>query len=100
MPSARVSTTSVGFRSGTLIVIGPRPRIRSAHAAVLNQAEALSLEILEVERPASVPLDDLRVRNALFLEALLPPAQGLVVGNAQPRTRDAVRAPLFRCHSP
>src|SRR6478609_8290116 len=50
--------------------------------AVIDEAQALALEILEVEDEPSVALDDLRVRDAEVPEALLPPGERVGSGHA------------------
>jgi hypothetical protein len=65
--------------------------MRLAGPAVVDQAKALPLEILEVERLARVALDDVAVSDAFLFEALLPPLQTLLAGDTQPSARDAVR---------
>ena len=51
--------------------------MRLAGAAVIDQAQALALGILEVERQAPVALGDLAVRHAVLGEALAPPVERL-----------------------
>src|SRR3954451_743441 len=74
--------------------------MRLAGAAVIDEAEALPLEILEVERLAHVALDDVAVSDAFLFEALLPPLQTLLAGDTQPSARDAVRTSLLGLHRP
>ena len=64
-----VSTASVGFRSGTLMMTGPRPadliafrhralvpRVPFADAAIIDQHQALAFEILEIDGDAAIAL--------------------------------------------
>src|SRR4051794_3802844 len=76
------------------------PGMRLTCTTVVNQTEALTLKVLKVERPASVPLHDVAVRNTLFHEAPLPPAQAILASDAQPCARDAARAAPLGCHWP
>jgi hypothetical protein len=68
-----------------------------APPAVVDEAEALALRVLEIQRQAAVPLGDLGVRDAAFAEALLPPGERLRSGDPQRCPRDRVcAAPLGR----
>src|SRR5438132_3638003 len=74
--------------------------MRLTCTTVVNQAEALPLKVRKVERPASVSLHDVAVRDTLFHEAPLPPAQAILASNAQPCARDTARAAPLGCHRP
>jgi hypothetical protein len=75
----RVSTMSVFATSGTLIVIGPSPRIWCSAgtglfshgwrllAVVGDEAEPLALGVFEVEHRSAVEVCDLAVRYAQFV---------------------------------
>ncbi len=66
-----------------------------ALAAVIDQAQALALRILEVERHAAVALDDIAVRDAQIHEAGLPPGQRVLSRDPQTGAADAVNTAPF-----
>ncbi len=97
--------------SGTLIVIGPRPRIWCSAGTGLfshgwagarpsssaDEREALALRVFEVERGPAVTVDDRAVRNAEPAESFVPIAKAFRAGDAHSCPHDAVRAaPLAR----
>ncbi len=94
-------------------MIGPRPRIwygagtglRSqgwdcARTAVVHEAEALALGILEVDPEAPVALDEAAVRDAVCVEAAGPPVRASSPRDPQGRAGDAVRAPPLAADGP
>ena len=108
-----VSTASVGARSGTESVIGPSPRtwlsagnralrpgMRFARAAVVDEAQALALRVLEIERQAAVALGDLAVLDAMLVEMRAPPVERVLACDAQRGARDRMRAAALRRRRP
>jgi hypothetical protein len=63
--------------------------------AVIDEAEALALEILEVEGEPAIALDDLGLRDAQVLEALLPPGERVSARDPHGSAGDAVGAALL-----
>ena len=114
MLNTRVSSVSVGLSVGTLMTIGPRPRIwmllrhraavpgcrRIAGAAVVDEREPLALGILESQGQPAVALEDLAVRDLGFVEALRPPFQRGFTVHAQAGADDAARAAALARHGP
>ena len=66
--------------------------MRRPVAAVVDEAEALAFEILEIERRPAVALADLLLRHAEGDEPLPPPGKRAGSGHAQARAHDAARA--------
>jgi hypothetical protein len=68
---------------------------RLALPAIVDEAEALALEVLEVKGEASIALDDIGVDHAQLLEALLPPGERGGARDPHGSAGDAVRAALL-----
>jgi hypothetical protein len=94
---------------GTLITIGPRPRIchSSRHwapvpfgrwitlSAIVDEGEALSFRVFEQEGQAAIPLDNVTVLHALLVETRRPPRQCFAPVYTQAATDDAARSPAL-----
>src|ERR1044072_133753 len=76
------------------------PRVCVARAAVIDQAQALALRILEVEREAPIALGDLACFRARGAEMLLPPLEAFRAGNAQRGASERMRATLLARRRP
>src|SRR5688500_17325033 len=59
------------------------PRMGLALPAIVDEAQALAFEILEIEREPTVTLDDLIAAHVQAVEAVLPPLQGLLAVHTQ-----------------
>src|ERR1700687_2502143 len=101
-----VSTRSVGRSSGTVMVIGPSPRIwcsagtalfarrprrfrprrGPAFVAVVHHRQALAFRILKIERQAAIALGDVAKRHASHLQPLMPKTQRRFARNAHAGT--------------
>ena len=112
MPHDAVSTSSVGARSGTLIRIGPRPRIwcsagtglfsqgsavRPASATRLRRCPSGSSK-WSVGRPSALATSPLATPSCA--EALAPPAERVGAGDPQSRPGDRVRSALLAGDGP
>ena len=67
------------------------PGMPHAGAGIVYQAEALALEILEIQRHPAVALNGPIVLHTLLVEVPCPPAQRFLAGNAQRRAGNAAR---------
>ncbi len=73
------------------------PGVRDAGAAVVGQAEALALGILEVEGGATVGLSEIARRQTALGQPVAPPGEARLAGHPEAGARDRVRpAPLAR----
>src|SRR5690606_9550519 len=69
-------------------------------ALVDDEAEALALAVLEIERCAPAGLADLACLHPVLGKARLPPVERCVACDAQPRAGDAVRAAPLVAYRP
>ncbi|MCC2653219.1 MAG: hypothetical protein K0Q60_3385 [Microvirga sp.] len=76
------------------------PRMGLALPVIIDEAQALAFEILEVEGKAAVTLDDPVAAHMKAIEAILPPSEGLLAVHAQRRLGDAVGATPLAIHRP
>jgi hypothetical protein len=76
------------------------PGVGLALPAIVDEAEALAFEILEIEGEPPVTLNDPVTAHVEAVEAILPPLQGLLAVHAQGGLRDAVGAPPLALHGP
>ena len=71
------------------------PGVGAAGSRVVDQAQALTFRVLEIERHMPGPLGDLGDGNAIGLEVGLPPLERGFALNAERGAHDRMGAPLF-----
>jgi hypothetical protein len=76
------------------------PRVRLAHAAVIDQRKPLPLGIFDIQRQAAIALGDLAGGDAQLAQMLRPPCQRIEPGNAQMRAYNRVAATSLARHRP
>ena len=76
------------------------PRICVSDCAVIDENEALTLWIFEMQGPPAVTLDDSMVTYLAFVQSFQPPLQRGLAANAQPGANDAVSSPFLASSGP
>jgi hypothetical protein len=76
------------------------PGVRLPGAAIVEQAEALALRILEVEGESAAALAHSAVGNLGLVEPAAPPLQGRLTGHSQCRAHDRMAAAALAADRP